>query len=80
MAKHCQITGRKIQVGNHVSHSHHKEKRKFKPNLFKRRFYLAEENRWISLTVSAKGIRYINKKGLLSALQEAKSKGYITKY
>lgn len=80
MAKHCQITGKKMEVGNHVSHSHHKERRKFKPNLFKRRLYLEEEKRWITLTVSAKGIRYINKKGLLASLKDAKSKGYIDKY
>lgn len=80
MSKVCQITGRKPMVGNHVSHSNKKTKRKFYPNLFDKRFYLQEEDRWIKLRISAAGIRIISKKGLKNALEEAKKNGYIDKY
>jgi len=65
-------------VGNNVSHSKRRTKRKFLPNLFKKKFYLPEEDRWISLTVSANGIRTINKNGLNASLNAAKVKGLIT--
>ncbi len=80
MSRICQITGKKVMVGNNVSHSKRRTKRKFYPNLFVKKFYLAEEDRYITLKVSAAGIRNINKKGLRKSLQEAKSKGYINKY
>jgi len=67
-------------VGNNVSHSKRRTRRKFYPNLFLKKFYLAEENRWISLKVSASGIRTITKKGLGPALKEAKEKGFIESY
>lgn len=66
-------------VGNSVSHSKRRVKRKFNVNLFKKKFYYPEENRWITLTVSAAGIRTINKKGVKASLQEAKEKGIIEK-
>ena len=78
MSRVCQITGKKVMVGNNVSHSKRRTKRKFLPNLFKKKFYLPEEDRWISLTVSANGIRTINKIGLNAALKSAKEKGLIT--
>ncbi|KOH45879.1 50S ribosomal protein L28 [Sunxiuqinia dokdonensis] len=78
MSKVCQVTGKKMMVGNNVSHSKRRTKRRFYPNLFKKKFYLPEEDRWISLTVSAAGIRTINKRGLTAALKEAKEKGYVT--
>lgn len=65
-------------VGNNVSHSKRRTKRKFLPNLFKKKFYYPEEDRWISLTVSANGIRTINKIGLNAALKSAKENGIIT--
>ena len=71
--KICQITGKTAQVGNNVSHSNKKTKRRFSPNLRKKRFYLEEEGRWVSLKVSASAIRTINKKGLSSALRDAKA-------
>jgi large subunit ribosomal protein L28 len=80
MSKICQVTGKKAVVGNNVSHSKRRTKRKFQPNLFEKRYYLPEEERWISLKISAAGIRLINKKGLTSALKEAKEKGYIVNY
>jgi len=78
MSRVCQVTGKKVMVGNNVSHSKRRTKRKFFPNLFKKKFYLPEEDRWISLTVSANGIRTINKNGLNAALNSAKEKGFIS--
>ncbi len=78
MSRVCQVTGKKVMVGNNVSHSKRRTKRKFLPNLFKKKFYLPEEDRWVSLTVSANGIRTINKNGLNAALKNAKEKGFIT--
>ena len=80
MSKICQVTGKKAIVGNNVSHSKRRTKRKFYPNLFIKRYYLPEEERWISLKVSTSGIRLINKKGLTAVLKEAKEKGYILNY
>jgi large subunit ribosomal protein L28 len=80
MSKICQVTGKKAMVGNNVSHSKRRTKRKFYPNLFVKKYYLPEEERWISLKISAAGIRLISKKGLISTLKEAKEKGYILNY
>ena len=80
MSKICQVTGKKAMVGNNVSHSKRRTKRKFYPNLFVKKYYLPEEERWISLKISAAGIRLISKNGLMSALKEAKEKGYILNY
>ncbi|MEA1875889.1 MAG: 50S ribosomal protein L28 [Bacteroidota bacterium] len=80
MSRVCQITGKKMMVGNHVSHSKRRVKRRFYPNLFKKKFYLVEEDRWVTIKVSASGIRNIDKKGLAVCLKEAKEKGFIVKY
>jgi large subunit ribosomal protein L28 len=80
MSRVCQITGKKMMVGNNVSHSKKRTKRRFYPNLFDKKFYLAEEDRFVSLRVSANGLRTINKKGLMVALKDAKEKGFISKY
>jgi large subunit ribosomal protein L28 len=80
MSRICQVTGRKVLSGNNVSHSKRRTKRKFYPNLFTKKFYYPEEDRWITLKVSAAGIRLINKKGLHTVLRDAKEKGYIVKY
>jgi large subunit ribosomal protein L28 len=80
MARVCQITGKSVMVGNNVSHSKRRVKRKFYPNLFVKKFYLTEEDRWVTIKVSAAGIRHINKKGLSTCLKEAKEKGFIEKY
>lgn len=80
MSKICQVTGKKAMVGNNVSHSKRRTKRKFYPNLFAKKFYLSEEDRWVSLKVSAAGIRLIGKNGLSKVLKEAKEKGYILNY
>ncbi|UTW60748.1 50S ribosomal protein L28 [bacterium SCSIO 12741] len=76
MANVCQITGKKAIVGNNVSHANNKSKRRFKPNLQVKKFYIPEEDRWITLKVSASGIRNINRLGILGALKKAKEKGY----
>jgi large subunit ribosomal protein L28 len=80
MSRVCQVTGKKAMVGNNVSHSKRRTKRKFLPNLFEKKYYLPEENRWITLKISAAGIRLINKNGLTSVLKEAREKGYIVNY
>jgi len=80
MSKICQITGKKVIVGNNVAHSNKRTRRVFEPNLFTKKFYMPEEDRWVKLKVSAAGIRIINKKGLQIALKEAKAKGFITSY
>ena len=69
--KVCEITGKVAMVGNNVSHSNRMNKRKFSPNLITKRFWSEEENRWITLKVSAAGMKTINKKGLANALKEA---------
>ena len=66
-------------VGNRVSHSNIKTKRKFYPNLQTKRFYIPEEDKWITLKVSTNGLRTINKKGITAALKEARAKGFLTK-
>ena len=76
MSKICQITGKKAQVGNHVSHSKHRTKRSFDVNLFRKKFYYVEGDCWISLKISAAGLRLINKVGLDAALSQAVSNGY----
>lgn len=77
MAKVCQITGKRPQVGNNVSHANNKTKRKFYPNLQKKKFYLPEEDKWITLKVSTSALRTINKNGITAVLRKAKEKGYL---
>ncbi len=67
-------------VGNNVSHSKRRTKRTFMPNLFIKRFFLEAENRWITIKVSAAGIKDITKKGLIQALKDAQVSGFIAKY
>ena len=69
--KVCEITGKVAQVGNNVANSNKKTKRRFNPNLKTKRFWSEEEGRWITLKVSAAGMKTINKKGLSVALREA---------
>ena len=66
-----------MMVGNNVSHSHSKTRRRFYPNLQTKKFYIPEEDKFITLKVSAAGIRNINKKGISAVLKEAKEKGYL---
>jgi len=80
MSRICQITGKTSQVGNNVSHSKRRTKRTFEVNLFHKKLFLQEENRWVNLRVSAAGLRHINKVGLKKALETAKSRGFIKNY
>ena len=77
MARVCQVTGKKPQVGHHVSHANNKTIRRFYPNLQYRRFWVESENRWVRLRVSTAGLRRIDKLGVEAVLAEikAKSKG-----
>ena len=76
MSKICQITGKKSVVGNNVSHSLRRTKRRFDVNLFTKKFYYVEEDCWIYLKVSAAGLRIINRIGLDAALKQAVAKGH----
>lgn len=77
MAKVCDITGKRARVGNNVSHANNKTKRKFYPNLHKKSFFIPEEDAWITLKVSTKALRTINKKGISAVLKEAQESGNI---
>jgi large subunit ribosomal protein L28 len=75
MARVCQVTGKRPVSGNSVSHSNIKTKRRFLPNLQNKRFFLAEEDKWITLKVSSQGLRTINKRGLLTVVKELRANG-----
>ena len=77
MARVCDLTGKKALVGNNVSHAMNKTKRKFNVNLRTKRFFIPEENRWITLKVSAAAIKTIYKKGIYEVLKEVERNGYI---
>ena len=75
MARVCQVTGKSPMGGHKVSHSNIKTKRRFLPNLQTKRFYLPEEDKWITLKVSTEAIRTINKKGIYTVVKELRAKG-----
>ena len=75
MSKVCQVTGKKAMAGNHVSHAKNRVKRLFKPNLHKHKFWVESEKKFITLTVSAKGMRIIDKNGIDNVLKDLKTKG-----
>jgi len=75
MARRDELTGKGPVAGNHVSHAHNKAKRRFEVNIQKKRFYVPEEDRWVTLKVSAKTIKTINKKGISAVLKEARANG-----
>lgn len=79
MSRICEITGKKLLSGHNVSHSNIKTKRKFYPNLQTKKFYIPEEDKWITLKVSAAGLRTIDKKGISACLKEAREKGYLNR-
>ena len=72
MSKTCEITGKKVMFGNNVSKSLNRTKRRFDVNLIKKRFFIPEENKWITLKVSASALKTINKKGISEVLKEAR--------
>lgn len=75
MARVCQISGKKPITGNNVSKANNKTKRKFYPNLQRKRFYLPDEDRWVTIRVSASMLRTINKNGITAVLKKARAKG-----
>ncbi len=77
MSKVCQITGKHVITGNKVSHSNRKTRRTFAPNLQDRKYFLAGENKWVTLRVSAAGMRTIDKIGLEAAMKQARAKGFF---
>lgn len=77
MSRVCQITGKSVMVGNNVSHSNRKTKRKFYPNLLTKRFYVPEDDMYVTLKISASALRTINKKGISACMKEAREKGFL---
>jgi len=77
MSKVCEITGKRAMFGNNVSFSINKTRRRFNVNLSKKRFFIPEEDRWVTLKVSAKALKIINKKGISAVLKEAKTQGVL---
>ncbi|MBK9224157.1 MAG: 50S ribosomal protein L28 [Flavobacterium sp.] len=77
MSRVCDLTGKRAMVGNNVSHAMNKTKRKFSVNLVKKRFYIPEEDRWITLRVAASTIKTINKNGIAAVLKKAQTEGFI---
>jgi large subunit ribosomal protein L28 len=75
MARVCVVTGKRPVTGNKVSHSNIKTKRRFNPNLQTKRFFLAEEDRWVTMKVSSEAIRTINKNGLYSVIKQMRTNG-----
>ena len=75
MSKICQVTGRKPAFGNNVSHSHRKTRRRWNPNIQNKRFWVPSEKRWVTLTVSARGIKTINKNGIEIVLADMRRRG-----
>ena len=77
MARQCQLSGKKPMVGNNVSHSNAKTKRRFNINLIKKRFYIESEDKWITLKVTTSTLKTIDKKGISEVMKIAKDKGLI---
>jgi large subunit ribosomal protein L28 len=77
MSRVCQLTGKSVMVGNNVSHSNRKTKRKFYPNLVTKKFFLPEEEIYVTLKISTAALRTINKKGISACMKEAREKGYL---
>ncbi|MCW5788563.1 MAG: 50S ribosomal protein L28 [Nitrospira sp.] len=75
MARYCQVTEKKPMAGNHVSHANNRTRRRFLPNLQRKRYFLPDEHRWITLTVSARGMRIIDKKGLARVVADLRAAG-----
>ena len=77
MSRVCELTGKRAMVGNNVSHAMNKTKRKFSVNLVKKRFYIAEGDRWVSLKISTAVLKTINKNGIAAVLKKAKADGFV---
>lgn len=79
MSRVCELTGKRAMVGNNVSHAMNRTKRKFNVNLVKKRFYIPEEDKWITLRCSTSALKNINKKGISAVIKEAREKGFLNK-
>jgi large subunit ribosomal protein L28 len=75
MSRVCQVSGKRVQTGNNVSHANNRTRRRFLPNLHERRFWVASENRWVKLKVSAHALRTIDKNGIDSILADLRARG-----
>src|ERR1700733_6831502 len=75
MSRVCEVTGKKPGVGNRVSHANNKKRRRFLPNLHTQRFWVETEKRWVSLRISANGLRTIEKKGIDKVVAELRTQG-----
>lgn len=75
MSKVCQISGKKVMFGNNVSKALNRTRRRFDANIIRKRFFVPEEDKWITLNVSTAVLKTINKKGISAVLKEAKKKG-----
>jgi len=75
MSRVCQVTGKRPVSGQNVSHANNKTKRRFLPNLHQHRFWVESEKRWVSLRVTSKGMRIIDKKGIDAVLAEMRDRG-----
>jgi large subunit ribosomal protein L28 len=75
MSRVCQVTGKRPQSGNNVSHANNKTRRRFLPNLHDHRFWVESEKRWVKLRVSSKGMRIIDKKGIDEVLSDIRARG-----
>ncbi|MDX9740972.1 MAG: 50S ribosomal protein L28 [Gammaproteobacteria bacterium] len=75
MSRVCDVTGKKPMTGNNVSHANNKTRRRFLPNLQVRRFWVADENRWVKLRVSSHGQRIIDKRGIETVLADVRARG-----
>ena len=78
MSRKCQVSGKRVQTGNNVSHANNKTRRRFLPNLQHHRFWVEEEKRFVRLRVSAKGMRIIDKRGITVVLAELRRDGKIS--
>jgi large subunit ribosomal protein L28 len=79
MSRVCELTGKKAMVGNNVSHALNRTKRKFNANLITKRFYIPEEDKWITLKVSTSALKNINKLGISAMLKQARANGFLAK-
>ena len=75
MSKVCQISGKKVMFGNNVSKALNRTRRRFNANIIRKRFFVPEEDKWVTLNVSTAVLKTINKKGISAVLKEAKKKG-----
>ncbi|MEP2937098.1 MAG: 50S ribosomal protein L28 [Gilvibacter sp.] len=79
MSRVCELTGKRAMVGNNVSHALNRTRRRFDVNLIKKRFYIPEEDKWITLKISTSALKDINRLGISAVLKEARAKGFLNK-